>query len=438
MSSLLRRWLPVVLAIVSLLALVPLSTRADSMGPERDKMKQVLNVVAKEIEKEYYDPSLHGLDWKALVDEARRKIDAAQNPGQMLTAIYVLVDKLKDSHTVFIPPSRSTHFIFGFEAKMYGDEARIWKVKKNGSAEKAGLKPGDKLVSVMGNPPERQSFDLMMLYYRVLRPVPVMDLVVQRDQESPRSIRLQPEIRKESAVVDLATEEDYGKLFQEADVEDEEYRKDHQFRSVMHDETAYVFLPEFTGEKERMQGLLQNTKNGKAIVIDLRGNRGGSQDTLATYAGFFESEPLVMANVVGRKKTEPVKIKPSKPNIKVPMFILVDSESASAAEIFAHHFQQKGRAVVIGDQSAGAVMVAKFFPESIGAGSQILFETEITVGRFVFPDGKELEKAGVQPDHLCLPKGEDMRAGRDTCLSLAYQLAEKAIAAAGPAAPTGK
>src|ERR1051325_4767188 len=76
MPSLLRRSWSLALAIVSVLAFAPLPTCADSMGPERDKMKQVLNVVAKEIEKEYYDPTMHGLDWPALVEEARRKIDA--------------------------------------------------------------------------------------------------------------------------------------------------------------------------------------------------------------------------------------------------------------------------------------------------------------------------------------------------------------------------
>lgn len=56
----------------------------------------------------------------------------------------------------------------------------------------------------------------------------------------------------------------------------------------------------------------------------------------------------------------------------------------------------------------------------------IYFATEITVGRFVFPGGKELEKTGVTPDQACLPSGEALRKGEDPCFDLALSLARKA------------
>src|SRR5262245_30959462 len=79
--------------------------RADELGNERYRMKSMAKTVADEIEKRYYDANLKGLDWKVQLEEAKQKIDRAKNVSEMLTAIYVMVDKLKDSHTHFLPPS---------------------------------------------------------------------------------------------------------------------------------------------------------------------------------------------------------------------------------------------------------------------------------------------------------------------------------------------
>jgi predicted metalloprotease with PDZ domain len=68
----------------------------------------------------------------------------------MITAIFVLVEKLQDSHTKFLPPGRVNRPLFGFSAQPYGDEIRISAVKKNGAAAEAGLQPGDRLMSVNG------------------------------------------------------------------------------------------------------------------------------------------------------------------------------------------------------------------------------------------------------------------------------------------------
>ena len=62
---------------------------------ERDRMKDILGVVSKEIEKNYFDPQLKGLDWKGLTAQAREKIDKAATVSDMVTAIFVLVDKLR-------------------------------------------------------------------------------------------------------------------------------------------------------------------------------------------------------------------------------------------------------------------------------------------------------------------------------------------------------
>jgi len=111
-------------------------------------MKSIAKTVADEIEKRYYGANLKGLDWKGQLEEAKQKIDRAKNVSELLTAIYVMVDKLKDSHTHFLPPSVNIKLKYGFEAKPIGDDIRIYRISPNLPAEKAGLKVGDKIVSM--------------------------------------------------------------------------------------------------------------------------------------------------------------------------------------------------------------------------------------------------------------------------------------------------
>jgi C-terminal processing protease CtpA/Prc len=50
----------------------------------------------------------------------------------------------------------------------------------------------------------------------------------------------------------------------------------------------------------------------------------------------------------------------------------------------------------------------------------------VATARVVFPDGEELEKKGITPDVMCLPTGEELRDGKDSCLNKAFELAKEA------------
>ncbi len=154
---------PLRFTILVCIVLSAAAAAADDLRLDRENMRNILNVVAKDIEKNYYDPTFGGLDWKALTEEARRKIDDAKSVSAMVTAIFSLVDKLHDSHTVFLAPQRVARPRFGFEAKPFGEEVRIYSLNPKGAAAAAGLKIGDRIIQINGFSAERNSFDLMML-----------------------------------------------------------------------------------------------------------------------------------------------------------------------------------------------------------------------------------------------------------------------------------
>jgi len=100
------------------------------------------------------------------------------------------------------------------------------------------------------------------------------------------------------------------------------------------------------------------------------------------------------------------------------VIVLVDSESASAAEIFARVMQLEKRATVVGDHTSGSVMEATDY---YYASSGVDYGVEISVANLIMTDGKSLEHLGVNPDEILLPKLADLESGSDPVLSHAAQ-----------------
>lgn len=401
------------------------SACSDELSGERYRMKSIAKTVADEVEKTYYDPTMKGLDWKGLLEQTKQKIDNAKNVPEMLTAIYVMVDKLKDSHTHFLPPSVNVKLKYGFEAKAIGEDIRIYRIKSNQPAEQAGLKVGDKIVAMNGHTTERYSFDEMLLYYRVLHPLPAWDLVVQTGAEKPRNVRLNAKREDKPIVLDIDRLSDFWDIILEEQSETEEERTYHT--ANLDGGIGYIQVREFPVNADFLEGLAENVKDSKALIVDLRGCPGGVVDTLKSFAGHFVGDATILNKAVGRKKTDEVVAKPKKPHFSGPLFILIDSRTGSAGEAFSAFFQSQKKAVVVGDASLGRLMTAKYYPEEFGADRIVYYGIEISVAKVVLPNGDEIEGKGVRPDMSCIPSGDDMREKRDVCFDLTVAKAREVL-----------
>ena len=102
--------------------------------------------------------------------------------------------------------------------------------------------------------------------------------------------------------------------------------------------------------------------------------------------------------------------------------VLVDSESASAAEVLARVLQLEKRGVVLGDRTSGKVMRSRFYPHEMGVDTVIMYGASITDADIIMSDGVGLEGAGVTPNLLLLPRAADVRAHQDPVLSGAASL----------------
>ena len=188
---------------------------------------------------------------------------------------------------------------------------------------------------------------------------------------------------------------------------------------------AYVFLPGFYGTMDKRpcdEGYRScamdvarylcdfNAAGSEGLVLDLRGNGGGSlREAVMLSALFVQSGPVVQIRDVRSVGCLP--IPPGNPMAyKKPMVVLTDRASASASEIVAGHLQDVGRAVVIGDvrtHGKGTVQTV------MGMGPEMYGSMKITTARFYRIDGRSTQVEGVSADiHLpslldALDIGED-------------------------------
>ena len=132
---------------------------------------------------------------------------------------------------------------------------------------------------------------------------------------------------------------------------------------------------------------------------------------------------MKIADRKGRKEMKPQIAKTRGDKVfKGQLVVLVDSRSASAAELFARVVQLEHRGTVLGDRSAGAVMEARVFPHQSGLDVVAFWAVSITDADLVMTDGKSLEKSGIIADETILPTGADLAAKRDPVLARAAEL----------------
>jgi carboxyl-terminal processing protease len=97
----------------------------------------------------------------------------------------------------------------------------------------------------------------------------------------------------------------------------------------------------------------------------------------------------------------------------IPMVVLVNSGSASAAEIVAGAMQDRGRAVLIGERTFGKGSVQS--PQTLSNGGQL----RITIERWYTPNDRAIHGTGITPDYIVNNTPEDLREGKDPQLEAA-------------------
>jgi carboxyl-terminal processing protease len=241
-------------------------------------------------------------------------------------------------------------------------------------ADKAGIRAGDIILEVDGQPTMGMSLAEAVLLVQGPEGTPVDLLVLHEGESEPELISI---VR---ALIEVPS----------VDFE-------------MRDEFAYIIISYFSERTaEELLPVIQSleAQGAEGIILDLRDNPGGLLETVVDVASFFLKEGVVAEVVDNQGRRDVYSVKSGGITTDLPMVVLVNEYSASGSELLAGALQDYGRALVAGATTFGKGSVDILRRLSDGSGLYI------TNARWFTPNGRLIEGEGIHPDHE-LEEGED-------------------------------
>lgn len=245
-------------------------------------------------------------------------------------------------------------------------------------AQVAGLLPGDAIQSINGKTTFNMTADAAVLLIRWPAGTPVVLDVFSTALSTKKQVTL---IRKKLELP-IVTDELLGDIL-------------------------YIHLFSFNDYSGRdiEKTLKKYEGKYKKILLDLRDNGGGTLDAAVDVSSLFFSAPKIVSTIDGK---EPKKyLSYGKKNVDIPVYILVNWQTASAAEILASALHTHLKAPIFGTQTYGKGSVQELF--SLSNGAQI----KVTTAHWITAAGDTLDGKGITPDTVLLPKIQDLVAGKD-------------------------
>lgn len=182
---------------------------------------------------------------------------------------------------------------------------------------------------------------------------------------------------------------------------------------------GYIRLSRFSGESsaEMLEALEELQVLGvEKLILDLRQNGGGLLDAAVEVSDQFLNEGPVVYQISKGEKEKIFEASKNTPASDIPLVVLVDNGTASAAEIVAGALQDRDRAMLIGTNTFGKGSVQVAFDLSDGSS------VHVTSARWLTPNRHQIDQHGLNPDIPVDLTDEAIAAGRDEIMeeALAY------------------
>lgn len=380
---------------------------------------RMLRRVRTEIEEHYFDPGYNGKNLDQMDYRAQRTIESAGDLAEAFGGVAQFVADLGDSHTRFFPPSLTVEANYGWSWQMVGDDCYVVGVADGSDAKRKGLKPGDKVLAIDGLKPTRQNMRVIWYVYHALRPRQGMALWVERPDGTRGEVLFEAKLRRLPPEFDVTSLEHF-RMFQAfrpgGDIR-------YEWKTI--DSVALWRFSNFGYQDERLDRYMNDARGYPWLILDLRGNSGGAVEGITRLLGHFFPDSVPAFTQVSRDTTSEFVVRPRGDGPYTgQVIVLMNSSSASASEITARLLQMKGRAMVVGDRSAGAVVVSRTFGLAEQASDlRVTYAMSISVTDAIMPDSTRLEGTGVIPNVPALPTGRDIAEGRDPAMQFALEMA---------------
>jgi len=293
-------------------------------------------------------------------------------------AIDGMVKSLGDPHSAYLSPTDNEHQGevekgrypgIGVLIDLQNGKVVVAQVFDDSPASRAGLRPGDILLAANG---------------RDLANVKSLDKVIALIRG------------RKGTVITLTLRRDSQKL--EVPVIREEIQRPVVEHRLLSDGLGYLRIGDFPdGVSRTVETALKDLQERgmRGLVLDLRSNNGGFLDEAVRTADLFIAEGVIVTTRGRHERDNKIfRAEPGGLAEKVPMVVLVNAGTASAAEVLAGALRDHGRARLVGTRTYGKGTVNKRFPLPDGSGLLI------STGKYFLPKGEQIEGKGLDPDQL--------------------------------------
>ncbi len=342
-----------------------------------DSPKNVVDEVWQIVNDEFVDRGFNHIDWKIKRRELLKR--EYSDSESAYTAIRESLEELGDPYTRFLEPEEYEELSNQTSGELSGigiqlgvdrqtEKLTVIEPIPNSPAVEAGLKSGDRILSIDGKSTELMSLEQASAEIKG-------EVGTEVKLKISRSNQPEFEVAIARAQIELPS-------------------VSYTLNDEQNSKVGYIKLDEFSSHAaEQMQAAIKDLsdKEASGFVLDLRGNPGGLLFSSVEIARMWMGKGAIVSTIDNKGGNEKFSAN-GKALTDLPLVVLVDGYSASASEILAGALKENQRAKVVGSRTYGKGTVQSVHSLSDGSG------LAVTIARYYPPSGIDINQKGIDPD----------------------------------------
>lgn len=324
---------------------------SQSTGFEVLKNLEIMDQIFEHLELYYVDNPETGKVSKAAIDAMLKDLDPY--------TVYYHESNIEDYRLL----TTGQYGGVGAQIIKMGEYVVVSEVYEGNPAQKSGLMPGDKVLSIEGKSMVKKSTDEVSTAMKGPKGTSIT-MEVERPNQGKKTLNL---TRDEIKIPDVP------------------------YSGIINDKIGYIKLNSFTqtAHADVLKAFQKLKSEGmEQLVLDLRGNGGGLLIEAVKIVNMFVPKNQTVVTTKGRiqEENKVYKALDNPTDLEIPLVVLIDEGSASASEIVSGSLQDLDRAVIVGSTSFGKGLVQRTYDLKYGS------KVKLTIAKYYTPSGRCVQR----------------------------------------------